>query len=212
MIPLLYSGAPPIHPYPTGEDLLDPGEPELRVWVPDRSILVLGYSQEADKELRLEAVTETGIPVYRRKGGGGAVLLTPGAVCVGMRLPRRPEKGLHDHFAFANGLLQKAFQDELGLELRPQGVSDLAYEGRKVMGSSLYLPRECALYLGSFLVSTPIALLDRFLAHPSREPEYRQGRSHGDFVRNLSEIPGLSFMTPAWLREMLETRLQAAGG
>jgi lipoate-protein ligase A len=88
----------------------------------------------------------------------------------------------------------------------------LAYEGRKVMGSSLYLPRECALYLGSFLVSTPIALLDRFLAHPSREPEYRQGRSHGDFVRNLSEIPGLSFMTPAWLREMLETRLQAAGG
>ena len=41
-----------IHPYPTGEDILDPLEPPFRVWIPEQPILVLGYSQEPEQELK----------------------------------------------------------------------------------------------------------------------------------------------------------------
>jgi lipoate-protein ligase A len=208
--PLLYPGPPHPHPYLTGEDLVDPGVPPFRVWIPDRTALVLGYSQDPDKELHLEVVRETGIPVYRRKGGGGAVLLTPGSVCVGLRLPRRPGMGIPDFFAVANGFLQSFFQGELGLKVEPRGISDLAFGERKISGSSLYLPRECAVYLACILVATPLALMDRFLRHPSREPDYRRGRPHGEFAINVSEIPGLSFVTARWLREALEKALTSS--
>jgi len=207
MTPLLYPGSPHIHPYPTGEDLVDSSHSPYRVWTPEQSLLVLGYSQEQEKELRMDAVRDTGMPVYRRKGGGGAVLLTPGTVCIALRLKRRREFGIRDYFALANGWVRDTLRGETGLELQPRGISDLAHGERKVLGSSLYLPRDCALYLGSLLVDSPLALLDRFLAHPSREPEYRQGRPHSAFLRNLAEIPGLGFLTPAMAGEMLRERL-----
>ncbi len=203
---ILYPQSHHIHPYPTGEDILDPLEPPFRVWIPEQPVLVLGYSQEPEQELNLAAVESANIPVYKRKGGGGAVFLSPNIVCVALRMQRRPGFGLQDYFSTANGFIQSAFKNALNIDLIPRGISDLALGDRKILGSSLYLPRDCAVYLASILVDVPLSLLDQYLLHPTREPDYRLGRTHANFIQNLSDIPGLEYLTPERVKQILETR------
>ena len=195
-----------IHPYPTGEDILDPLEPPFRVWIPEQPMLVLGYSQEPEKELNLAAVEAENIPVYKRKGGGGAVLLSPNVICVALRMQRKPGFDLQDYFSSANGFIQSAFKNALNIDLIPRGISDLVLGNRKISGSSLYLPRDCAVYLASILVNATLSQLDRFLLHPSREPDYRKGRTHADFVQNLADVPGLENLTPERVMEILNRK------
>jgi len=38
------------------------------------------------------------------------------------------------------------------------------------------------------LLDADLMLMDRYLKHPPREPAYRQGRSHLDFVMNMRQI------------------------
>jgi lipoate-protein ligase A len=190
------------------------GADPVRVWIPAEPpfaspLLVLGNSQTPEIELDLEAVAADGVPVYQRKGGGGAVFLTPGCVCVALRFRKHREWAIADYFAAGNGLLRASLAGAYGLHLEQRGISDLAYveerhgrwEERKVAGSSLYMPRECALYLASILIDARLEALDRYLRHPSREPDYRDRRAHADFVVNLSTlVPGL---TPAGVRDLL---------
>ena len=206
----LYPASGHIHPYPTGEDIADPDTLPFRVWIPERNFLVLGYSQEPEREFNLDAVGKHDIPVYKRKGGGGAVLLSPGNVCVALRFPRKPGFGIAEYFSAANGMIRAALRDALSLDLEPRGISDLAFEERKVLGSSLQLTRNSAVYLASILVSVDRVLLDELLRHPSREPDYRGGRVHHDFVRNLNEIPGLESLTPERVTEILRAYFPAA--
>jgi len=46
-------------------------------------------------------------------------------------------------------------------------------------------------YSASLLVNAQLSLVERYLRHPPREPKYRDGRSHLEFVANLatSSIP-----------------------
>ena len=199
MPPLRYSPSTPPVVFPTGEDVLDvPGDGiASRAWIPDSPILVLGNSQSPDIELNVTNVEADGVPVYQRKGGGGAVLLAPGCVCLAVRFPKRDDWGIHDYFAAGNGMLADAVAAVSGLRAVPRGISDLAVETtdglRKISGSSLYMPRSSALYLASLLVSARIEDWDRYLKHPSREPDYRGGRPHADFVANVDALaPGVT--------------------
>jgi len=209
MSPLRYPDASP-HPWPTGEDILDRSQPPARVWIPGSPILVLGNSQSAEAELDVDAARADGVPVYQRKGGGGAVYLDARCVCVALRLRREKTSAIHDFFAAGNGLIQAALLEGFGVRAHLRGISDLAWmeerhgrwEERKLSGSSLHLPRDCGVYLASILVNADLKALDRYLRHPSREPDYRQGRGHADFVVNLATLsPGA---TPEALKDALE--------
>lgn len=212
MPPLRYTPSSPV-PYPTGEDVLEaPGDGfAQRVWIPHEPVLVLGNSQSPEIELHVDAVEADGVPVYQRKGGGGTVLLAPGCVCLAVRFPKRADWGIHDYFAAGNGLLAAAVAAVSGLRAVPRGISDLAVAGetgieRKISGSSLYMPRGGALYLASLLVSARIADWDRYLKHPSREPDYRAGRGHGAFVVNVADAAaahGRAGVTTEAVREAL---------
>lgn len=210
-MPLPYPDTRPT-PWPTGEDVGNPDAPAFRAWIPESPLLVLGYSQDADVELHLDNAARDGVPVYRRRGGGGAVYLDPGCVCVAWRIPKRAGYGIHDYFGAGNGVVARALRDAFGIEAVPRGISDLAVDTpsgpRKILGSSLHLPREHGLYLASILVRTPIDTLDRYLKHPSREPDYRAGRRHGDFIVNLSELDAA--ITPDRVREAVNQRLRLA--
>jgi lipoate---protein ligase len=70
-----------------------------------------------------------------------------------------------------------------GIALR--GTSDLAIGERKIMGSAIYQGGSQLFYHAVLNVAQDPAILDRYLTHPRREPAYRQGRSHSDFVTSL---------------------------
>jgi lipoate-protein ligase A len=68
-----------------------------------------------------------------------------------------------------------------------RGISDLAIGDRKVAGSSLRLWRGRVLFQVSLLVDLDVGVLERYLRAPSREPDYRRGRTHRDFVVTLRD-------------------------
>ena len=66
-----------------------------------------------------------------------------------------------------------------------RGVSDLAISDRKILGTSLYRRRSLLFYQASLLVDVDLALFDRYLRFPSRVPDYRRERGHGEFCTTL---------------------------
>lgn len=254
----LRHGEVPAESNPTGEQLLDRAQRPYRVWVPQGKAIVLGNSQEAEKELNVEAVRRDGIAVHKRMSGGGAVLLSPGCLCLGLRFAKRKELSIADYFAKASALISGVVGRELGLELRLRGTSDLAcpepqgnaipkldlvtgfaetagfanglaeaasqekglaeaangaagVTERKVAGCALYMPRDYVLYLVSILVDPDFADIEKYLAHPSKEPEYRSGRSHGDFLGGLAALSGRP-VTAAQMIAWFEKKIPAEPG
>lgn len=136
-------------------------------------------------DVDLPRCAAAGVPVYRRRGGGGAVLLSPGnliiTACYDARRKAFPTQWIGP-IAEAVARALRA----LGLSgARVQGLGDVAVGGRKVLGSSLYANRQVALYQGSLLVNPDLDLVPQFLPHPTREPDYRAGRSHREFLTSL---------------------------
>jgi lipoate-protein ligase A len=179
-------------PLPLDEDLLesvcaDPGAgPLLRVWQPSRVAVVLGRSNRPERELHLDACRADGVPVQRRAGGGGAVVLGPGCVVVSLaRRVARPT-ALGEHMAFAVEAIAAEVRRLGGPGLEARGHGDLCAGQRKVLGSSAFRRRDVFFYQGSLLVAMDLGLVERYLRHPSREPAYRRGRPHRSFLTTLA--------------------------
>jgi lipoate-protein ligase A len=67
----------------------------------------------------------------------------------------------------------------------PRGTTDLALGEHKFSGNAQRRKRHWLLFHGTVLLNFDLTLFGRLLKFPSRVPDYRQGRSHLDFVCNL---------------------------
>jgi lipoate---protein ligase len=87
-----------------------------------------------------------------------------------------------------------------GLKIEPRGTSDLASGNRKFSGNSLRCKRNHLLYHGTLLYDFDLPLIERLLKPPPRQPDYRQERTHGEFVMNLPcDVADLrSALVQAW--------------
>jgi lipoate-protein ligase A len=153
--------------------------------------VVHGPSFVAEKEVLIDRCETDGVPITERRGGGGTVVLSPGTLVIiavgergdgGRELARRVFHRVNDAVIAA---LRKVGIDN-AVEA---GISDIAVGGRKVLGSSLYMGSRPPLfyYQSSLMVSNDVTLMDRYLRHPPREPDYRAGRGHGEFCTTLLE-------------------------
>ncbi|MFO0901436.1 MAG: lipoate--protein ligase family protein [Pirellulales bacterium] len=159
----------------------------LRLWESPDFVVVLGRSCRFRDESQWERCQAAGVPVLRRASGGGTVLLGPGCLVYTVLVPYsdRPELQLIERaHQFVLGRLLDALQPHLPA-LTLQGTSDLTLEGRKFSGNSLRCKRDHLLYHGTLLYDFPLAKVGELLGAPARQPDYRQNRSHVDFVRNL---------------------------
>ena len=125
--------------------------------------------------------------MLRRISGGAAVLAGPGCLmyAVVLSLRRRPSLAtIGCAHCFALETLAAALRPLLpGIAVR--GASDLVLGDRKVSGNSMRMRQGRLLYHGTLLYDFPLELIGRALAMPPRQPEYRRGRPHGDFLANL---------------------------
>ena len=190
------------------EALLDEAEAagcpreSLRLWEPAAPLVVVGRSSKTAVEVRLAACRELKIPVLRRASGGAAIVAGPGclmyAVVLSYRL--RPELRAVDRaHQFVLGRLAAAIEP-LAPGVRCRGISDLAIGPQKVSGNSVRCKREHLLYHGTLLYNFRLELIDRCLAMPPREPDYRAGRPHAEFVANLpaTALDLRRALTAAW--------------
>ncbi|MFW5858594.1 MAG: lipoate--protein ligase family protein [Planctomycetota bacterium] len=174
---------------PLGESVLDPANAPLRVFEPHDLRLVLGRAQDPQRELLLDQVRADAVPVHRRITGGGTVVLAPGSVVVALRAP--PWNGdVASCFARINRCLRAAVRECCAVEPGEAGHGDLVIPGpgaqRKILGASLRRQRAATIYLGVLLVADLIPLMERYLATPSRRPDYRGQRDHRAFCTDLA--------------------------
>jgi lipoate---protein ligase len=169
-----------------GLDLMAAAEPGITVLAAREVVVVLPRSRLPEREINLDRCRADGVSVVIRPSGGGAVVLAPGVVVSSVLAPTQGERSPDRWFERSCGLVATALA-ALGCQgATLRGVSDLCFGDRKVAGSALRLMRDTVLFQVSVLVDVDLALVDRYLPLPSREPEYRGGRSHGEFLTTLA--------------------------
>jgi lipoate-protein ligase A len=161
-------------------------------WVPENTHVILGASNRADTEIHEEVCALDHVPVLKRYGGGGTVVLHPGCVVVGVGLWVKSPFQNQMYFQ----LLNQAIINGLALwnpacgVLSQNGISDICIGSKKIAGTSLFRSKHYLLYQASILVDPKLHLIERYLRHPSKEPNYRLNRSHSDFLTSLQEFLG----------------------
>ena len=147
--------------------------------------VVLGRSAKIEEDVVEENCTADGIPISRRRGGGGTVVLSPGTVIISIAGLSNLQYHLREHMNAVNRTII-ATLEQLGVDCPViQGISDIALGNKKILGSSLYRRKDLVLYQGSLLVNSDLTLMDRYLKMPRKQPEYRGGRRHEAFVTSL---------------------------
>lgn len=167
----------------------------LRFWMSDRPFVVIGYGQQVDREVDLEACRRLGIPVLRRCSGGGTVLQGPGCLNYTLVLrvdPCGPTRSIPTTNRFVLEQHRLALTQALACPpdvITLEGETDLALDNRKFSGNAQRRRRHCLLFHGTFLLEPDLELMSRVLKMPSRQPLYRQGRSHAQFLTRLPLKP-----------------------
>lgn len=173
----------------------------FKIWFPQKSVIILGSSNQAENEIFIENVGE--IPIFKRSGGGGTVVLHDGCLIVGL--------GAWVENYFANNKYFKILNDSLIETLGrlgnfgfiyQDGISDLACANKKLCGTSLFRSKNYMLFQASILIDAKTDLITKLLKHPTKEPEYRRKRAHCDFLTDLKTLD------PQFSRENLLGRFQ----
>lgn len=163
----------------------------LRFWEPSRHFVVLGYANKAVREIDLPFCRDSNIPVLRRCTGGGTVLLGPGTFNYSLILRMDDSGPLHCITATNDFIMDRhrqALARLTGSPVERQGQTDLTLHGLKFCGNAQRRQRRFLIFHGSFLLNLDIDLIGKALQMPSRQPSYRVGRSHSDFLLNL-QVP-----------------------
>jgi len=197
--PAAWLGAPPVtvaENLALDEVLLDAAQagrlagPVVRTWMAPAPTVVLGSSSRIADEIDVAGCAAARATIVRRPSGGLTVLLGPGCLVWSVITPHPaavpPLEVLHATMLEPLAAALRA----AGRPVERRGTSDLAVvtggHARKVSGNALRVRRSAVLYHGTLLDSFDLGLIDRVLRHPPREPEYRAGRAHGEFVTNLA--------------------------
>jgi len=170
----------------------------LRVWEPVQYFVVLGHANSIRAEVNFSACQEDRVTVLRRMSGGGAVLQGPGCFNYSLFLNATHRfRTVKEGFRYVLERHKKIVQALTGLEVALEGISDLAIGARKFSGNAQYRKSRAVLIHGTFLLDFDLSLIGRYLQLPSKQPAYRQKRSHLEF---LTKLPVRS----AELRERLQ--------
>jgi lipoate---protein ligase len=173
------------------------GEEILRFWESPEYFVVVGYANKVATEVNISNCKAKQIPIFRRCSGGGTVL--QGAGCLNYALILR----IAENFSLAS--ISHANQFIMGKNcesiqtlfpnsqlLTPNskisicGHTDLTIGHLKFSGNSQRRRKHFLLFHGTFLLGFDLALVEQFLKMPSKQPDYRQTRSHKDFLTNLN--------------------------
>jgi len=160
----------------------------LRFWEPKSYAVVVGYANKVALEVNLGFCRHESIPVLRRCTGGGTVLQGPGVLNYTLILRIAKEGPTHsitstNHFVMNRQ--REVVANLLGLDVQIRGHTDLAVEELKFSGNAQRRKRGFLIFHGSFLLEMNLPLIEKTLLMPSNQPEYRLGRSHTHFLRNL---------------------------
>lgn len=186
------------------EALLDAETEVLRFWESPTYFVVVGYANRLNTEVK-DGIP---VPVLRRCSGGGTVVQGPGCLSYSLIL-RIPADGPLSHVTGTNQFIMRRHAEALagcsGASVKRRdppptaggsqsrryndvhccGMTDLAIGDRKFSGNAQRRRRHWLLFHGTILYRFDLALVERLLPMPSRQPDYRHDRQHTEFLTNL---------------------------
>lgn len=159
----------------------------LRFWESPTRAAILGSGGRVAEEVNLTACQSDGVAILRRSSGGGTVLLGPGCLLFTLILDMRNDSALETIRGSYLFILERIVHSLADLlpGIRCRGVSDLAAGDRKFSGNAQQRKRNYLLHHGTLLHAFDLPTIARYLRPPPRQPDYRRGRDHLDFVCNL---------------------------
>ena len=159
----------------------------LRLWQFDDPVVVIGRSSRVSYEVHRNRCNELGIPILRRCSGGAAIVGGPGCLMYSVVLRVDREQGLNKIDVAHRYVMQRIADavNEQQPEVKLQGTCDLTWNNQKCSGNSLRITRSHLLYHGTILYDADLDLISECLDQAPRQPNYRDGRSHRDFVTNV---------------------------
>jgi lipoate---protein ligase len=172
------------------------GDSILRFWQSQQTFVVAGYANKIQAEVNVARCKADKIPVLRRCSGGGTVLQGPGCLNYTLILPITPNSALSG-ISGANKYVMDHNREAIefiaaeSFSIQIQGCTDLAAAiapstiFRKFSGNSQRRHKAYLLFHGTFLLNFNLELVEKYLKFPSRQPDYRGSRGHGDFLMNL---------------------------
>lgn len=171
------------------EEAEQAGQPReaLRLWESPEMMVVAGSSTHVADEVNVDACRRLRVPVLRRPSGGAPIVAGPGCLmyAVVLSYELRPELRMIDRaHRFVLETIAASLRKTLPGVVRA-GISDLALGERKFSGNSMRCKRGHLLYHGTLLYNFPLERIGELLKMPARQPDYRQRRSHSEFVMNL---------------------------
>lgn len=170
-------------------ELENPGHGLLRFWESGKPFVVVGYAGKVQDEVHLDLCAASGIPIFRRVTGGGSVLQGPGCWNYSLILPATFDPHLETVSGSNRWIMERnrlALESLLRRPVHFRGSSDLALDDLKISGNAQRRKKRWLLFHGTLLRDLDIPLIERSLAMPPREPAYRLGRSHADFLLNTA--------------------------
>jgi lipoate-protein ligase A len=160
----------------------------LRFWESSSLFVVVGYGNKVGLETCRDECRKDEIPILRRCSGGGTVLQGPGCLNYSVVLPNHefPEcESITSTNQFVMGRIRDAIERVAGPGIRIQGHTDLCRGTIKFSGNAQRRKKNAVLFHGTVLHQFDISKVPKYLLPPSKEPSYREGRNHLDFIANL---------------------------
>jgi lipoate---protein ligase len=166
------------------ESLLELGRESFRLWESPVHFVVLGRSGRVEEEVNVEACQDAGIAILRRSSGGGTALQGPGCLNFACTLSLERWPALANVPASYEILLNR-----LAHALRVPGLevcgTDILLRGKKISGNAQRRTRDWLLHHGTILYGLDLAVMERLLLEPARQPAHRARRTHRQFVTAL---------------------------
>ena len=148
--------------------------------------IVRGISGALESLVHVPQARKDNIPIIRRFSGGGTVIVDEETLFItfilakeALAIPPYPEPILR----WSADLYKQAWNIP-GFSLRE---NDYVIEDKKCGGNAQYIKKDRFVHHTSFLWNYSLENMG-YLKLPSKAPEYRQARSHGDFLCRLKEV------------------------
>jgi lipoate-protein ligase A len=178
------------------------GGATLRIWELDHLAVVLGASGRLAEDVNLEACLADGVRIGRRSSGGGTVLIGQGALNFTVVLPVDADPRLKAVDTTQHHVLERTAEAlrSFGADVRVLGSGDLTIDARKFAGSAQRRLKRNVMVHASLLYGIGPDLIAGYTRLPRRQPDYRAGRSHEDFltVLPLTRPEIVSALQSAW--------------
>ncbi|MHC1778677.1 MAG: biotin/lipoate A/B protein ligase family protein [Bacteroidales bacterium] len=157
----------------------------FKLWRPDSRYIVLGRANSIERSVNTHNLIEDSVRIVKRPSGGESVILTPQMLVFSAKMNFRKYRNPAVVFKEINSHLIDSLS-KIGIKnLDSRGISDISIGNKKIIGSSMHLNGNQLFYHAVLNINEDVKYISMYLKHPVKEPDYRMGRPHDEFVTSI---------------------------